>query len=153
MPINIISRLVKKGLSLAVAESCTGGLVCHKITQTPGASETFREGIICYSNESKIKRLGIPAKLLSRYGAVSPQVCKLMVQNVGRQASANIGLAVTGIAGPDGGSSQKPVGLVFIGLYINNKVAIKRFIFKGSRARIKEQAANTALKMLIDNIK
>lgn len=147
---NVISQLTGKGLSLTVAESCTGGLICHKITQIPDASKTFREGIVCYSNDSKVKRLGIPATLLRRYGAVSAPVCKLMAKNIAIRHS--VGLAVTGIAGPGGGSPQKPVGLVFIGLYINNKTTVKRFIFKGSRPRIKEQAACAALKLLCNTI-
>jgi PncC family amidohydrolase len=147
----LISLLAEKGITLSVAESCTGGLVSHKITQCPGASRVFYEGVICYSNGSKIKQLGISPGAIKRYGAVSPQVCCLMAQKV--TGNPGIGLATTGIAGPSGATDKKPIGLVYVGIKIAGKVTIKKFIFTGTRSEIKQKAANTALKTLFKLVK
>ncbi|MEW6026750.1 MAG: CinA family protein [Planctomycetota bacterium] len=97
-----ISWLTKKGLTLAVAESCTGGLICHKLTAIPGASKVFKEGTICYSDASKTKRLGIGKAVIERHGAVSPEVCRLMAKNITASEKTDLGISVTGIAGPSG---------------------------------------------------
>ncbi|MBI4712188.1 MAG: CinA family protein [Planctomycetes bacterium] len=162
---DIARWLIKEGLTVSVAESCTGGLICHKLTQVPGISAVFKEGIICYSNSSKTKRLGIPASLIKSKGAVSPEVCRLMAINVTKGEKTDIGLAITGIAGPSGeaaaesrpyrrgGTIQKPVGLVYIGVYHRGRVVVKKYKFSGSRSVIKQKAADTALRMLLSCVR
>lgn len=149
---DIARWLTKKGLTVSVAESCTGGLICHKITQVPGISAVFKEGIICYSNSSKTKRLGIPVSLIKSKGAVSPEVCRLMAINVTKGEKTDIGLAITGIAGPSVPMNigEKPVGLVYIGLYYQRKVIVKRYRFRDSRSVIKQKAADAALGILLN---
>ncbi|MFA5794407.1 MAG: CinA family protein [Candidatus Brocadiia bacterium] len=147
----LISFLEKKGLTLSVAESCTGGLISHKITQVPGASKVFHEGIICYNNESKINRLRISPTTLKKYGAVSLQICRLMAKKVA--GKSKIGLATTGIAGPSGATDTKPIGLVYVGVKLTGKVTVKKLILNGSRKKIKQQAADIALNILFDLVK
>lgn len=145
---NIVSFLAQRRLTLAVAESCTGGLICHNLTAVPGASNVLREGIICYSNSSKMKRLGIPRRIIEKYGAVSPQTCRLMARNIVRSEATDLGLSVTGITGPDGGTATKPVGLVYIGISYKGRVTVNKYIFKGTRNAIQQKAAKTALILL-----
>ena len=112
----IINLSIKRKIKISVAESCTGGLLSSTITSVSGSSKIFKLGLITYSNESKIKLLRIPKKLLKKYGAVSEQVCRAMVINVSKISKSKISIAITGIAGPKGGNKKKPVGLVFVGL-------------------------------------
>ena len=112
----IVKLLSKKRFTISFAESCTGGLLSSTITSVSGSSKIFKLGLITYSNESKIKLLRIPKKLLKKYGAVSEQVCRAMVINVSKISKSKISIAITGIAGPKGGNKKKPVGLVFVGL-------------------------------------
>ncbi|MBI5778665.1 MAG: CinA family protein [Planctomycetes bacterium] len=162
-PHRLVSLLSKKGLTLAIAESCTGGLICHKLTAIPCVSEVFKEGIICYSNTSKIKRLGVKPGIIEKYGAVSPEVCRLMAQNVTKSEKSDLGISVTGIAGPakrspdeyrcpEGGTPAQPVGLVYIGVNIKGKITVHKYNFMGSRKNIQEKAARTALQLLEKNI-
>lgn len=142
-------RLIDKQCTLSVAESCTGGLITHKLTNISGISQVLTEAGVYYSNESKIKRLGIPKRLIERFGAVSAQVAGLMAQQMARRAGTHLGLSTTGIAGPTGGTKKKPVGLVYVGLYTpDGKTIVKRYRFRGTRLRIKEQAARAALTLL-----
>lgn len=147
-------QLAKAGLMLAVAESCTGGLIGHRLTQVPGSSAYFDRGAITYSNTAKHEMLGVPLSLLRRYGAVSPQVAAAMAQGIRSQTSADVGLSVTGIAGPGGGTEQKPVGLVYIGLNakIDNRsrqyAHTEAFRFHGDRQTIKMRASQAALNMV-----
>lgn len=144
----IAELLVKKNIRLAVAESCTGGLISHRLTNIPGSSRYFKLGIIAYSNENKIKLLKVRRQTLKKFGAVSRQVAMAMAKNIRRIAHADLGLSITGIAGPSGATEKKPVGLVFIGLATKNRAFCRKFIFKGKRLSIKQQSTNQALKIL-----
>ena len=140
--------LVKRGKTVAVAESCTGGLVLDSITDVPGSSRYLRGGLVAYHNDFKREALGVPAPILRRYGAVSDPVVRAMARGVRRLAGADLGLAITGIAGPTGGTTQKPVGLVYVGLADSRMAKSLRCQFFGDRASIKAQAAQTALNWL-----
>ena len=140
-----------RALTLAVAESCTGGLICHRLTDVPGSSRYFERGVICYSNQAKQELLGVGATIVRRYGAVSAQVAAAMARGVCARSRASIGLSVTGIAGPGGGSPQKPVGLVYIGLASEIKpgaVLTKAYRFHGDRHMIKLRSSQAALDFL-----
>lgn len=137
-----------KKRSLAVAESCTGGLISHLLTNVPGISRRFLEGVIAYSNQAKVNILKVPQEIIHRYGAVSSQTAEAMAQGVKKLARSHLGLAITGIAGPGGGSIEKPVGLVYIALADGRGVNSRRERFLGEREEIKARAAQTALDML-----
>jgi len=137
--------LRKRGWTLSIAESCTGGLVCDRITDVSGSSDYFDGGMITYSNESKSKHLGIPLDDIKRYGAVSPQVAKRMAQGVRKAFGTNFGLSTTGVAGPTGGTKRDPIGRVFIGLTHGGRSWIWKEDLKGSRREIKEKASEKAL--------
>jgi len=134
--------------TLAVAESCTGGLICHLLTSIPGSSEYFKGGVIAYSNEAKTDILGVPEGMIRRCGAVSADTAKEMAMGVARVLKADIGLSVTGVAGPSGGTEEKPVGLVYIGVALEGKPEVKRLFLLGERDKIKEQSAYFALDMV-----
>ena len=133
-----VQKLIKKKLKISFAESCTGGLLSSSITSISGSSKVFNLGLITYSNKAKIEILKVPKKIISRYGAVSKESCLSMVKNLSKISKANISVSITGIAGPNGGTKLKPVGLVYIGIKKGNKLIIKenRFISK-SRITIK----------------
>lgn len=139
-------RLKKK--TLAVAESCTGGLLGHRITNVPGSSDYFLQGVVAYSNEAKINLLGIPPDLIEKHGAVSSQVAKAMAQGIREKAQSSFGLAVTGIAGPAGGTPEKPVGLVYTALAWDRGSEVSKNLFLGSRDIIKFQSSQKALDMV-----
>ncbi|MCX8117826.1 MAG: CinA family protein [Desulfobacterota bacterium] len=141
-------RLRENGWTLSVAESCTGGLICDRITDVPGSSDYFLGGMVNYSNESKAKHLAVPKKEIGRYGAVSAQVAKRMAQGVRKAFGTTFGLSTTGIAGPTGGTREKPVGLVFIGVAHGRKAEVIRLKLKGSRREIKEKSAEEGLRFL-----
>ena len=146
----IVSLLRKKKLKISFAESCTGGLLSSKITSISGSSKVFTLGLITYSNESKINILKIPKIILTKYGAVSYETCLSMVKNLSKISKSNISVSITGIAGPGGGTKQKPVGLVYIGIKKANKTLIKKFLFKSNKRNIIQKATvNQALKMII----
>lgn len=134
--------------SLAVAESCTGGLISERLTRVPGASAYFLMGVAAYDNRAKVKVLKVPARFLKRHGSVSARVASAMARRVRLMIRADCGLSVTGIAGPAGGSKEKPVGLVFLALSVKGTTTVRKCQFKGSRQAIRKQAAKTALKML-----
>ena len=140
--------LRRKGIRLAIAESCTGGLLSARITSIPGSSEYFDRAFITYSNQAKIEQLGVPEKLISQCGAVSEPVAIAMAQGVRRVSGVDVSLAVTGIAGPAGGSPQKPVGTVFIGCDYKTNTQVVYRLFNGSRNQIREKAAQAALVLL-----
>lgn len=140
--------LKKKRITLSVAESITGGLIGHRITEVPGSSDFFLGGVISYSNRLKQSALDVPEGLLKKYGAVSPQVAKAMSRGVRRFARSNLGLGLTGIAGPTGGSKKKPVGLVYIALSSPAGTSVYRHQFSGDRTTIKLKASQAALNML-----
>jgi nicotinamide-nucleotide amidase len=145
----VVGRLLgKQGKTLATAESCTGGLLGHRLTNVPGSSEYFLEGFIAYSNSAKIRDLDIPEKLIQAHGAVSAEVARAMAVGVRQKAGASYGLAVTGIAGPTGGTAEKPVGLVYTALARDDGVDVTKNIFLGNRKQIKFQSSQKALDML-----
>ncbi len=146
-----VSCLINGRLTISIAESCTGGGLSDALTDVPGSSACFMGTIVAYSNEAKIKLLGVPRKTVEKHGAVSKEIAALMAENVRKKIKSDIGLSVTGIAGPGGGTTKKPVGLVYFGLaFKNNKTYVKKRLFKGSREKIKEQAVRYALEWLLN---
>lgn len=144
--------LIEKGLTIAIAESCTGGLIAHKLTNIPGISQSLDRAIVSYSNRSKVELLGVNSLTIEKWGAVSEKTAEEMAKGVRKSSNCDIGLSVTGIAGPDGGTSEKPVGLVFIGYSDRNTTFSRKFYFKGQRNEIKERAANAALQLLRERL-
>lgn len=136
--------------TLSVAESCTGGLVAHRITNVSGSSDYFEMGIVSYSNRSKVELLGVQKGDIERYGPVSHQVAEQMGRGIRLRARTDIGLATTGIAGPLGGTPEKPVGTVFICLDHEGGTEVREFHFRGNREEIKEEASRKSLEMLMD---
>ncbi len=144
----VAKLVVDKNMTIAVAESCTGGLVSSSLINYSGISSVFMEGCVTYSNEAKISRLGVKKETLDKYGAVSKETAKEMAEGIAKNFNTNIGLSTTGIAGPQGGTDEKPVGLVYIGIYINGKTTVKKFVFSGDRQRIRVKATKTILNEL-----
>jgi nicotinamide-nucleotide amidase len=142
--------LRKRKWTLSVSESCTGGLICDRITNVSGSSDYFMGGMVNYSNESKSKHLGIPSNDIKKYGAVSPQVARKMAQGVRKAFGTNFGLSTTGVAGPTGGTKRSPVGRVFIGIASGRKIWVKRKDLKGSRIQIKRKATEKALQFFYE---
>jgi PncC family amidohydrolase len=136
--------------TLSIAESCTGGLICDRITDVSGSSDYFMGGMITYSNESKAKHLGIPLDYVKRYGAVSPQVARRMAQGIRKGFGTTFGLSTTGVAGPTGGTKRSPIGRVFTGLVSGKRTWVKRLDLKGSRREIKEKATDEALQFFYE---
>jgi len=143
-------RLRELGKTLAVAESCTGGLLASRITDVPGSSDYFLGGIVAYSNEVKKNLLGVPEEVLSTVGAVSKECAERMAQGARELFGADFALAITGIAGPGGGTEEKPVGLVYIALATPQGALVRRFKFEGARKANKWSAAEAALDLLFD---
>ncbi|MEW9079751.1 competence/damage-inducible protein A [Terrisporobacter glycolicus] len=141
----VAKLLVKNNLTISVAESCTGGMVSSSLINYPGISSVFIEGCVTYSNEAKMKSLNVREETLNLVGAVSEQCAKEMAEGVAARHNTNIGLSTTGIAGPEGGSEEKPVGLVYMGIKINNKTIVKKYIFNGDRQQIRYRACKTLL--------
>jgi len=144
----IAELLKEKKLWVATAESCTAGLLAHMLTNIPGSSEYFKGGVVAYSNEVKVKLLGVKEETLNKYGAVSHETAYEMALGVKKLLNVDIGIATTGIAGPGGATPTKPVGLVFIGLALPEDVKTKKFNFHGNRLQNKESFAKAALGML-----
>ncbi|WP_313567891.1 competence/damage-inducible protein A [Acetoanaerobium noterae] len=144
----VASLLIEQNLSISVAESCSGGLLAGRLINYPGISKVFKEGFITYSNESKINTLGVDSKILSKYGAVSEEVAKQMAKCAADRAKSDVALSITGIAGPDGGTDEKPVGLVYIGLYLLGEVKVMKMDSWGSRDNVRRRAVSQALDML-----
>ncbi|MBI4336125.1 MAG: competence/damage-inducible protein A, partial [Candidatus Omnitrophica bacterium] len=145
---NIVNLLIKKDKKIAIAESCTGGCLANLITNVPGASRAFIEGVITYSNDSKTRELGVKPETIKKYGAVSPQVAREMADGIRKNSGAAMGISITGIAGPAGATKTKPVGLVYIALSVGKRNTCHRFNFPGSRTEVKHQAVLAALDML-----
>jgi nicotinamide-nucleotide amidase len=141
-------RLAVGGYTLAVAESCTGGLVAERITEVPGSSVYFMEGVIAYSNDAKVRLLGVDPELIHAHGAVSAPVAEAMADGVRRRAATDFGLAVTGIAGPGGGTPEKPVGLVYIALSDDAHTEHRKLMLPGDRHLIRWRASQAALDLL-----
>ena len=150
----IVRLLTKKRLKISFAESCTGGLLSSTITQISGSSKVFTIGLVTYSNQSKINTLKVPKNTIRKYGAVSYEACLSMVKNLNKISKTNISVSVTGIAGPNGGSKKKPVGLVFIGIKKGNKTLVRKYLFKNKkRTSIQRAAVNKALNLILSFIK
>ena len=146
---SLIKTLIKKKLKISVAESCTGGLLASSITTFSGASKIFNLGLITYSNQAKIKLLKVNKNIIKKYGAVSHECCFAMVKNLSKISKANINISITGIAGPKGGTIQKPVGLVYIGLKKGNKIQVNKCLFKSKkRSSIQKATVKKALNLL-----
>jgi nicotinamide-nucleotide amidase len=148
----VLDKLRKGGLTIAVAESCTGGRICDMLTNVPGSSDVFRGGVVVYNNESKMNLLGVSHISIREHGAVSPECAIEMVSGVVRLFNADVGLAVTGIAGPGGATETKPVGLVYIALSNKDERVFFKMELEGDRERIKTDAANEALQLVFDFI-
>ncbi len=147
---SLIKLLIKKKLKISFAESCTGGLLASSITSINGASKVFGLGLITYSNEAKIKFLKINKNIIRKYGAVSHECCLAMVKNLSKISKANINVSITGIAGPKGGTKQKPVGLVYIGVKKGNKTQINKCLFKSKkRSSIQKATVKKALDLVL----
>ena len=150
----IINLLIKKNFKVAFAESCTGGLLSSTITSISGSSKVFDFGLITYSNKTKINILKVPKKIINKYGSVSKECCLSMVKNLSRISKSNIALSVTGIAGPKGGTKEKPIGLVYIGIKKGNKVKIEKFFFQNKgRSYIQKITVRKSFNLILDIIK
>ena len=150
----IVKKLIKKKIKVSIAESCTGGMVSSAITSISGSSKVFNLGLVTYSNQSKIKVLKVSKKIIRKYGTVSKQVCKAMVKNLSKISKTNIVLSVTGIAGPDGATRKKPVGLVYVGIKKGNKISIQKYLFKNKgRSYIQKATVNKCLGLISSSLK
>jgi nicotinamide-nucleotide amidase len=146
---NLVKILTKKKLKIAFAESCTGGMLASEITSISGASKVFGLGLVTYSNQAKITVLKVNKSIIQKYGAVSPQCCEAMVKNLSKISKAQINVSITGIAGPNGGTKKKPVGLVYIGVKKNNKILITKNVFKEkSRKAIQKSTIKKTFKII-----
>tara|TARA_B100001250_G_C19309599_1_gene575615 strand:+ start:10 stop:474 length:465 start_codon:yes stop_codon:yes gene_type:complete len=142
-------KLIKKKLTISVAESCTGGLLAHNLTKLANSSKYFQMGLITYSNQAKTKILKVNKNIIKKYGAVSNECCKAMVQNLSKISKSKINISITGIAGPSGASKNKPVGLVYIGIKKGNKIIIKENKFKSKiRFSIQKMTVKTIIKII-----
>lgn len=142
--------LIKQGKTLAIGESCSGGLLSHRLTNVPGSSRFLKAALVTYSNEAKSKLLKVPQALLKKHGAVSEQTALMMAKGARTLMKSDFGLSITGIAGPDGGSKTKPVGLTFIALSTPHESLCLKCTFKGSRHQIKSKSTTQALKLLLN---
>ena len=151
---NLIRLLIKKRFKISFAESCTGGLLASTITSVSGSSKIFNLGLITYSNQAKIKILKVNKNIIRKYGAVSHECCSAMVKNLSKISRADINISITGIAGPKGGTIQKPVGLVFIGVKKGNKIQINKCLFKSKRrSSIQKATVRKALNLILSSTK
>jgi len=148
----VSEKLTRKKLTISTAESCTGGLLSHYLTYLSGSSHFFERGVISYSNKSKIAVLNVQNETLENSGAVSSQTAKEMAIGIQKMAGTDIGLSITGIAGPTGGTTEKPNGLVFIGISYGQNTEVKKYIFSGNRIENKEKACEEALQLLLKKI-
>ena len=147
---NLVKILTKKKLKIAFAESCTGGMLASEITSISGASKVFNLGLVTYSNQAKISVLKVNKDIIKKYGAVSPQCCQAMVKNLAKISKAQINVSITGIAGPNGGTKFKPVGLVYIGIKKGKKIQINECLFKSrKRSSIQKATVKKALDLVL----
>ena len=146
----VVKLLGKKKLKISFVETCTGGLLSSSITSISGSSKVFTLGLVTYSNQAKIKILKVPKRILMKYGAVSYETCLSMVKNLNRISKTNISASITGVAGPKGGTKQKPTGLVFIGIKKGNKTLVKEYLFKNmDRNSFQKATVNMALNLIL----
>ena len=150
----IVNKLIKKKIKISFVESCTGGLLSNTITSIPGASKIFDLGLVTYSNQSKINLLKVSKNIVGKYGAVSKEVCLDMLKKIAKIAKTGISVSITGIAGPDGGTSKKPVGLVYIGIKRGKKIKVKKYLFKNrGRSYIQKNAVKKSLHLILSILK
>lgn len=149
----IIEKLIEKGIVVATAESCTGGMISSIITDVPGSSAIFGYGMVTYSNEAKMKILGVNEDTLVQFGAVSKETAYEMAKGLMNLSCADVAVSVTGIAGPGGGSAEKPVGLVYMGIATEEGVFTKKNLFSGDRDEIRKQTVNTALNLIAEKLR
>ena len=150
----VVKLLKKKKLKISVAESCTGGMLSSTITSVSGSSKVFTMGLVTYSNQSKNRLLKVPKQIIKEHGAVSIQCCFSMVNNLSKISKSNVTVSITGIAGPSGGTKQKPVGLIYIGIKRANKVKINRYLFKNKgRSNIQKAAVKKSLELILSVLK
>ena len=150
----VVKLLSKKRLKISLAESCTGGLLSSSITSISGSSKVFTLGLVTYSNQAKINILKVPKRIIIKHGAVSYETCLSMVKNLNKISKTNISVSITGVAGPKGGTKQKPVGLVYIGIKKGNKTMVKKFLFKSKkRNSIQRSTVNNALNLVLSFVK
>ena len=145
--------LVMKHKTVAVAESCTGGLLSERLTRTPGSSNFYAGGAVCYSDDLKTKMAGVPRSLIEENGAVSKPVAQALAEGIRKRAGASIGIGITGVAGPSGGCPEKPVGLVYVALADEARTQVREFRFPGNRERIRYWATQAALEMVRRSLK
>ena len=149
----VVRILTKKKLTVSFAESCTGGLLASSITSISGSSKVFNMGLVTYSNNTKVKLLRVPKKTIVNFGAVSHETCLSMVKNLSKISKSNISISITGVAGPSGGTNEKPVGLVYVGLKKGRKTIIKKNLFKNKgRISIQKATVKKVLKMILNNL-
>lgn len=148
----VVKKLTEMNYTITTAESCTGGMLAGTIVNVAGASAIYNEGYITYSNEAKHRLLGVASETLEAYGAVSKQTAKEMAEGVAKCAKANVGLSTTGIAGPGGGTPEKPVGLIYIGCCINGNTIVQECRFQGTREENREKTVQSALKLLLQKL-
>lgn len=148
----VVLKLKEKGLHVTCAESCTGGMIAATLVNVAGVSDVFDAGFVTYANSAKHKLLGVDENALQTYGAVSRQVAQQMAEGVAKQAGAQAAVAVTGIAGPEGGTLEKPVGLVYIGCTVNGSTIVTENHFKGDRLEIRRQTTKAALELLYSSL-
>ena len=149
----VFAALKENEYLITTAESCTAGMIAARLVNVPGISEFYRQGYITYSNEAKIKLLQVEADVLAQYGAVSRQVAEQMAQCAAELADTEVAIACTGIAGPDGGTDKKPVGLVYLACYVEGKIEVRKNIFQGNRQEVREQSTQKALELILECLK
>lgn len=143
-----VSLLKRNHLTIATAESCTGGMIAARLVNVSGVSSVFLEGMVTYSNEAKMRRLGVKEETLAAYGAVSEETAREMAAGGAESAGTDVCVAVTGLAGPEGGTDRKPVGLVYMACCLKGRVEARRYLFSGSREQIREQSMQKALELV-----
>jgi len=154
LSLKVVKLLKKKRFKISFVESCTGGLLSSSITSISGSSKIFNLCLVTYSNQSKVNILKVPKKILLKHGAVSYETCLYMVKNLSKIAKTNISVSITGIAGPKGGTTKKPVGLIYIGIKKGNKILVKKYLFKNKkRSSIQRTAVNKALNLILTFVK
>ena len=150
----IVNILKRKKIKISVVESCTGGMLSGAITSVSGSSKVFTMGLVTYSNQAKIKILKLSEHIIKKYGAVSNQCCSAMINNLSKISKTKICISITGIAGPNGGTRKKPVGLVYIGIKVGKKIIVNKYSFKNKgRSFIQKQAVNKSLNLLLKLLK
>jgi len=148
---DVVNLLINNGKTIAIAESCTGGFISHMITNIPGASKTFDRGFVCYSNEAKIDVINVEPEVIKKFGAVSEEVARQLAYNVRILSNVDIGIGITGIAGPTGGTPEKPVGLVYIGISTEEDTIVEKNIFQTDRINFKAKVLERVLQLIKKN--